>query len=48
MFNNQMNSVDSKTLSVSPEHQAFLKRVRRQKLMIRFTQISILILACRL
>lgn len=45
MFKRRQNSADSQPLPFSPEHQDFLKSVRRQKIMIRFTQILILILA---
>ncbi|MEL7658470.1 MAG: ABC transporter permease, partial [Bacillota bacterium] len=44
MFKPQQNSTGEFQLPHSPEHQKFLKRVRRQKTMIRFTQIFILVL----
>lgn len=44
MFKPRQNSIGEFQLPHSPEHQKFLKRVRRQKTMIRFTQIFILIL----
>ncbi|MDT3700123.1 MAG: ABC transporter permease [Thermincola sp.] len=46
MFKRPKTSTDnSQPQSFSPEHQDFLKGVQRQKIMIRFTQIFILILA---
>lgn len=46
MFKCRQNSADNlQPLPISSEHQDFLRRVRRQKIMIRFTQIFILILA---
>lgn len=46
MFKRRQNSADvSRPLPLSLEHRDFLKRVRRQKIMVRFTQILILILA---
>lgn len=45
MFKRPQSSVDLQPLPLSPEHQAFLKGVRRQKIMIRCTQVLILLLA---
>lgn len=46
MFKRRWNSADdAQPLPLSPEHRDFLKGVRRQKIMIRCTQIFILILA---
>lgn len=46
MFKRRQNSaVDSQPLPFSQEHRDFLKGVRRQKIMVIFTQIFILILA---
>lgn len=45
MFKRRRNSTDLQHLPLSSEHQDFLKRIRRQKIMIRFTQFLILTLA---
>ena len=45
MFKHQKNSVALQPLPISPEHRDYLKHVRRQKIMVRFTQVFILILA---
>lgn len=45
MFKRQDPIGDLQAQPISMEHQAYLKGVRRQKIMVRFTQIFILILA---
>jgi len=45
MFKHCKNSaMGSQALSISPEHQTFLQHIRREKFMIRFTQILILVM----